>query len=46
MAVFFGKRQEDIPPLLRLRHRADGGYHALRAERLSRKAATTFLKTL
>jgi hypothetical protein len=26
MAVGFEKRQGGIPPLLRLRHRADGGY--------------------
>jgi hypothetical protein len=24
----FANKKEGIPPLLRLRHRADGGYHA------------------
>jgi hypothetical protein len=39
-AKFHGRlfsRQEDIPPLLRLRHRADGGYRALRAQKVVQK---------
>jgi hypothetical protein len=39
------QRQEGIPPLLRLRHRADGGYPALRAEKAVEKMAAIFLET-
>jgi hypothetical protein len=35
---FLGKRQEDIPPLLRLRHRADGGYPAARGKAPSKSS--------